>query len=96
MKGKVVQHLFVDGLEGITIAGGVVRVELGTQGRISEKGGGQAQNSRLTMLPCASVNIPLEGFVGLAAHFQRFLDKLEKDGVIKREIKGAVASPNFN
>lgn len=91
------QHLFVDGLGGLTIVGGVVRVELGTQGRVPGKAvGNEGQESQLALMPTVSVNMPLEGFVGLAGHFQRFLEKLEKDGVIKRQNKESPTSPNFN
>lgn len=95
------QQLFADGLGGLTVIGGVVRIELVTQGRVQSKAGDQSsaerQQSQTALYPAYTINMPVEGFANLVSHFQKLVGKLESDGMLKRQDKERTpTSPNFN
>ena len=84
-------QIFADGVVGVSVAAGVVRMELGVVKRTDATGKGALQ-------AISTLNIPIEGFALTMAALQPLLDKLVKDGVVKPKTGSGAAgpkSPNF-
>jgi hypothetical protein len=93
-----VQQLFADGLGSLTVIGGIVRVELCTQGRAPSKAQNEGKEAQVALIPALTLNMPIDGFANMVPHFQQLLEKLEKDGILKRQHAASPTSgsPNFN
>lgn len=79
--------IFADAVRNISISHGVVRLELALHERHSEKEAGELK-------PTALLVMPVEGFAGSVPGMQQVLEKLVKDGVLKKR-EATSPSPNF-
>lgn len=88
-------QIFADGLGAISINSGVVRIEFCTQRKDPNAKG--AADAKVVLVPSCAVNIPIEGFANMVPHLQGLVEKLEKDGVLKRQdAQKPSGSPTFN
>lgn len=79
--------IFADGIRGISVAHGVVRLQLALHERHSESEAGELK-------PTVTLVMPVEGFASTVPGMQQVLEKLVKDGVLKKR-EAASPSPNF-
>lgn len=82
------QTLFADGLYSLSIHGGNVKISFQTQE-------GQERDK---VEECASIVIPVDGFANATVQMMGLLEKLEKDGIVKKGTKEPAKisnSPNF-
>lgn len=92
------QYIYADGVENVTLSGGMVRLDLFHFAGRPEKG-----QQELLRDVDQQLILPPAAFMRAFESMQRFVDELEKSGVIKRqatassaELKGNEAvSPNF-
>ena len=80
------QILFADGLGSVSINSGVVRLEFGVQDNSSKlKDEDSLKVHQAVMRPSCMLNIPVQEFANMIVHLQGLVEKLEKDGVLKRQ-----------
>lgn len=84
--------LFADGVDNVTIANGVVRVDfyIGRAAKQPSEPGGKADGKRETHL---SVNLPLSTFVNSMNVLQRVMAQLVARGVVSAERTPQQADP---
>lgn len=88
------EQLFADGLGALSIHNGVIRIELCINKKDPNAKG--AADTKVVLVPSCVVNIPVEGFANMVPHLQGLVEKLEKDGVLKRQDVKPSGSPTFN
>lgn len=90
------QYLYADGVANVSLAGGMVRLDLFHYDGAPAEGA-----SELPKVVDSQLVMPPESFIRAFESMQRFIDQLEKNGLIKRESAPkpqtvvSSVSPNF-
>ena len=90
------QYLYADGVENVSLAGGMVRLDL------FHYDGAPAEGQReLPHAVTQQLVLPAAAFMRAFESMQRFVEELEKSGVVHRAVQhpnptpARAASPNF-
>lgn len=90
------EHLFVDGLGSLSVNAGVVRMEMCVQTKVPNRDKNADKKQDTALVPACSINMPVQSFANMAVQFQGLVDKMEKDGLLKKQSPAQSGSPNFN
>jgi hypothetical protein len=74
------QEIFADGISGIVLEGGVIRIDL-----MSIVPGPRSEDNKPQMAFRQRIIMPVEGFVNSYKIFQGIIGKMEQSGLITRQ-----------